>query len=71
MTGIDIAVSILTLMPKAIDVLDRLLNGITQEKLNRFLSLLEASLDDINDAKSEEEKRAAAIKLSKAIRNLR
>ena len=48
-----------------------LFRSITQEKLNRFLSLLEASLDDINDAKSEEEKRAAAIKLSKAIRNLR
>lgn len=71
MNGIEIAFSVIALIPKVVDLLNRLMTNLSEEKLQQFLDQLEKSVDAIEKAKNEDEKQQAASDLSKAIRRLR
>ena len=70
-TGIDIALSVLTTIPKIIDIIDRHENKNNDEKIYRFLDVLERSMDLIVEADTEEKRHEAAFNLADAVRSIR
>jgi hypothetical protein len=71
MIGLDISVAVLQMLPKLIDLADRLVKEVDEQKLKSFMLGLEDTIDKAITAKTEGEKIEAAKAFVKAIRTIR
>lgn len=71
MTLLQAIEAFLQMAPQFLNLADRILASWDKNKLMLFLKDLEASIDSITKAKTEDEKRDAASKLASTISRLR